>query len=412
MPAGTLALELDEAGSAEQSQLVRARSLHASATAPAERSPTTAMQVKDREAAVGEYPTGATSEVDPTATGSRRKLTGADVVALHPVADAAAPSGADLPETRSPSGAPPARSSSSAESSHRHSIDVDTGSASVSNDGRMSIAAEALQAPKPPILASRILAEDLAPIEPGRRTLRFSLLGLGGLGIVGAVAATLVTGSPSSPATVAAVVFSVAAVAGGVVKVSYGQRAALAFGLGIVAGLASRGWFDALLFYATVVLGGGLLFRSYYRASTIARAVVTLGTLALSLWFALSGHIEGLIFLDPTWQSWAPQIPRVGLALLALLSLLAFMNSSTTGGAAVWAASLFAMHALHLGLFAATELVAAWTASATHPPSFAMDVALAAMAALGAIGLAQALATLAGASPTRPTSTPPPPLGA
>jgi hypothetical protein len=83
---------------------------------------------------------------------------------------------------------------------------------------------------------------------------------------------------------------------------------------------------------------------------------VTLGVLALSIWFFASGGHESLVMLEGDWQSWAPASTHMSFGLLALLSFMAFMDSSTRGGVHVWAVALLVLYAVHIGLLVASEL--------------------------------------------------------
>jgi hypothetical protein len=60
--------------------------------------------------------------------------------------------------------------------------------------------------------------------------------------------------------------------------------------------------------------------------------------------------------LDGHWQSWAPAVTHLGFGLLALLALMAFMDSSTRGGAHVWAIALLVLYSVHIGLLVAGGL--------------------------------------------------------
>jgi hypothetical protein len=73
--------------------------------------------------------------------------------------------------------------------------------------------------------------------------------------------------------------------------------------------------------------------------------------------------------LEGHWQSWAPASTHIMFGLLGLLSLMAFMESSTRGGAHVWAGTLLVLYAVDVGLLVASEVwpVAGQAASIAGP---------------------------------------------
>jgi hypothetical protein len=60
--------------------------------------------------------------------------------------------------------------------------------------------------------------------------------------------------------------------------------------------------------------------------------------------------------LEGHWQSWAPAVSHIGIGLIGLLALMAFMESSTRGGAHVWAGALLVLYAIDMGLLIASEV--------------------------------------------------------
>jgi len=220
---------------------------------------------------------------------------------------------------------------------------------------------------RPPILASDLLREQMRPSSPGEKALRRTAVLLAVVGTVGA----LLTGGVH-PLTIvsSALLISMATLA--LTPMSYRGRAIALFLMGSVAtGVAL--WQQSLqaiapegmiLAVATILLGGSLLFRAYYRGARIARVMVTCGVLALGTWFFVSGGHESLVTLEGDWQSWAPAITHMTFGLLALLSLMAFMDDSTRGGSHVWAVGLFILYAAHIGLLVASEV---WPIHGTPP---------------------------------------------
>ena len=196
----------------------------------------------------------------------------------------------------------------------------------------------------------------MRPSAPGAKTLQRMGALLGGFGIL---AVSVVGGL--HPLTYVCL----AALAGililSMVPFSYAGRAlSLLLVGGITSGLPLsthdiRGVIDEgiLLTGSTILLGGSLLFRAYYRGARLARVAVTLGVLALTAWFFLSDGHRSLVTVAEHWQSWAPATTHVAFGLIAVLSLLAYMESSTRGGSHVWAYSLLTLYALHVMLLLA-----------------------------------------------------------
>ena len=207
--------------------------------------------------------------------------------------------------------------------------------------------------PGPPILASDLLREQMRPSSPGDKALRRTTVALT---VVSALGALLVGGVHPLTFVALALLITMATLA--LTPMSYRGRAAGLFFVGSIAtGVAL--WQQALtgvtpegniLAGATILLSGSLLFRAYYRGARLARVAVTLGVLALGVWFFASGGHESLVTLEGDWQSWAPATTHMAFGLLALLSLMAFMDNSTRGGAHVWAVSLLVLYAVHVGL--------------------------------------------------------------
>lgn len=213
--------------------------------------------------------------------------------------------------------------------------------------------------PGPPILASDLLREQMRPSSPGGNTVRVVAVALSALGLVGAA---WVGGVHPLTFVSAALLIMLATLA--LTPMSYRARAislalagAVATGVALwqqtVHGLAPEG---TILAAATILLSGALLFRAYYRGARFSRTVVALGVGALGTWFMVSGGPESLVTLEGHWQSWAPATTQMAFGLLALLSLMAFMESTTRGGAHVWAGALLVLYAIHVALLVASEV--------------------------------------------------------
>jgi hypothetical protein len=136
-----------------------------------------------------------------------------------------------------------------------------------------------------------------------------------------------------------------------------------------VTALALLSWTDTvsagsgsrlMLTVAVILLAAGLLFRSWHRASPVARCIVGAGIALASLHMWLGGELDQLTLTDIAWQSWLPRIVGLSFGALLLLSLLAFMDARSTAGAAVWASLVLLWQVAHAG---ASILQAAWPRS-------------------------------------------------
>jgi len=211
--------------------------------------------------------------------------------------------------------------------------------------------------PGPPILASDLLREQMRPSSPGGTTGRvvavvLSTLGLAGAAWVGGV----------HPLTFVSAALLVMMATLGLTPMSYRARAISLTLAGVVATGVSL-WQQAvhdlspegtMLAAAIVLLSGALFFRAYYRGARFSRIAVALGVAALGTWFVLSGGHESLVTLEGHWQSWAPAASHMTFGMLALLSLMAFMESSTRGGAHVWAGALLVVYGVDVALLVAS----------------------------------------------------------
>jgi len=211
----------------------------------------------------------------------------------------------------------------------------------------------------PPILASDLLREQMRPSSPGGKTLRVVAVVLSALGLVGAAWA-----GGLHPLTFVSAALLVMMATLALTPMSYRARAISLALSGMVAtgvalwqqnlhGLSPEG---IILAAATILLSGALLFRAYYRGARFSRVAVAMGVAALGVWFVVSGGPESLVTLEGHWQSWAPAATHMTFGLLGLLSLMAFMDSSTRGGAHVWAGALLVLYAVHVGLLVASEV--------------------------------------------------------
>jgi len=213
--------------------------------------------------------------------------------------------------------------------------------------------------PGPPILASDLLREQMRPSSPGANTLRVVAVTLSTIGLVGVAWAGGV-----HPLTFVSAALLIMMATLALTPLSYRARAislglagAVATGVALwqqnVHDLSPEG---IILAGATILLSGALLFRAYYRGARLSRFAVALGVSALGAWFVVSGGHESLVMLEGHWQSWAPAVSHIGIGLIGLLALMAFMESSTRGGAHVWAGALLVLYGIDMGLLIASEV--------------------------------------------------------
>ena len=227
--------------------------------------------------------------------------------------------------------------------------------APVSRDGERA-------AVKKPLLASEALIEDLAPIEPAKRTARLWCAGLaagffvlGGLAIGG-----FAPGGPSAAAPEIAL-GCIALVAAGA-RLSYQQRAAVMILLGLLSAAVGfggpvfsevdRGWglFRTL---AAIALPGALHFRARYRAYTKARWI---------LGAAFAAALPFAVYSVARVAGPASELEALGAALGIVAigaGLLGFMGSETTGGGVATALVVIVALATDMALSSLASPIAA-----------------------------------------------------
>ncbi len=241
---------------------------------------------------------------------------------------------------------------------------------------------------RPPFLASESLREDLSPLWPGKRTSAYTLQLAGGLGILACIAAGY-----DQPLGWGCALICAGLAALSRIDLTYEKRASLVAavaGAALAAVCAGRVLMgassdDPLLVAACSLLPAALLFRSWYRAARVARALVAVALLLGFAWIALTSH-RGLLALGFAWTSWLPALAWSLFCLLCLLSLLAFMGDETTGGCHIWACGISVWFGLFACLRWAIERDSTPDLSAAAAP---LGMAEAALAAALAIALAQ-----------------------
>ncbi len=207
----------------------------------------------------------------------------------------------------------------------------------------------ALRTP-PPILASDVLREDVAPLEPGKKALRFWIVGLGltVLAVAGGIHLGLLPGGFSSARLTYAL--GGALLCAAVLPFPYSVRGVLVALVGLaclVLGLSGHGPLAPLVIsqgdlpweigraVGASSLPAALLFRSHYRAYRGARIV-----LAVALLLVVPSLIKAGLTL-PSGDLPA-RIGAVLVLLSTLTSLLGFMGSGTTAASTAWAVVVLA----------------------------------------------------------------------
>lgn len=255
--------------------------------------------------------------------------------------------------------------------------------------------------PRPkPLLASEVLRDDAAPLEPGRQSVRLWLLGMAVL--LGALGWAFSSGAgvPDVEAECDTLSFIAAAtlVAIAGLPFPYGVRACLTFsvaftlmllglrGAGPLAGLAVDGGLarDALRLLAVTALSAGLLFRSTYFEYRRSH-VLLLVAFALALPY-LGAEVALVISpeLGLAAKAWAALN-----ALLLLASLLGLMSAAAGVGAQVMAALLLVLVPGEIALRAWSPLAGPESGAFTYPLTAG---AFSVVSLLASLGLFQLLA--------------------
>ena len=212
----------------------------------------------------------------------------------------------------------------------------------------------------PPVLASDVLREDLAPIEPGRRASRLWDGGVALLFLAVGVCLRFGLGVANISPQAGAICLAAAAATGatGLVPFPYLWRAVVGglagatvvalglFGAGPLALLAqpvSNPLTEIFRVITCVAVPAALLFRSHYRAYERGRLLLAVAFVLAFPFLAASARvaIEG------------PAMAKLGAGLAvtgALLGLIAFMSAPTTLVSAWCAQVLTAMIAADIGL--------------------------------------------------------------
>lgn len=252
--------------------------------------------------------------------------------------------------------------------------------------------------PAAPVLASEVLREDLAPLQPDERAARIWLLGVAvSLSLLG-LALRLGLGVPDGRADNATIAFSaggaVAAVA--LLPFPYGVRAGTSLilggalmllglgGAGPLGGLAVDGGVlrDVARLLTVTVLPAALLFRARYRAYRRARVVLAVA-LALAMPFVA---FETVLAADAS----SPVIVRAAAAINVVTvacALFGFMDARTTGAGSIWAALALLVVPSEMALRELTPIAGADVGVLTYPATAVAVLCAALLTSLGAYQL-------------------------
>ncbi|MEZ4223884.1 MAG: hypothetical protein R3B13_23240 [Polyangiaceae bacterium] len=255
--------------------------------------------------------------------------------------------------------------------------------------------------PQKPLLASEVLREELAPLQPLAPRCRIWIAGLAvALGLL-SLGIRMGVGAPALGAEDATVGFSAAGalLAIAVLPFPYAGRAALVAVVGgvlMVLGLRSAGPLAGLSvdggwerstarLVALTVLPAALLFRAHYRAYARARHLLAAALLLSAPFIA----VQTVLALDSS----AALITRISATVsvaVVCCSLFGFMGEGTTGLSGVWAGLLWLVLAGELGLRQLTVLADAHTGYLTYPATALAALTAAVLVSLGIFQLAAA----------------------
>lgn len=211
---------------------------------------------------------------------------------------------------------------------------------------------------RPPILASDILREEVAPRAPARTTIRVWLAAFAGACALSAVAAHLGFGPHTSRVFEGSLLTAAIAAVGAAVPAPYMVRAIVAvlagsalLGLGALergplAPLGHQGVTHAISALAlTTLLPAALLFRARFRAFRAARIVLT-----VALACALPAVVLGVLGALDASAPLPVRIADGAVAAAALTGLLGYMGAETSAGCDRWAALILVLGSLRVAV--------------------------------------------------------------
>ncbi len=263
-----------------------------------------------------------------------------------------------------------------------------------------------------PLLASEVLRDELAPVEPARRAVRVWLLVVAAMLVLLGLAFRHGVGMPAQRLDSATLSFSAAGAfaALALLPFPYALRAGVAFLLGAalmalgfrssgpLAGIAVDGSLleNLARLVAMTALPAALLFRAHYRAYRRARVL-----LAWALVLALPLVVFQVLLAINNDAPLSARIAAGADIAVVGCSLLGFMGEGTTGAGTVWASLVLMVLPLQVGLRQLTPLAHADTGWLTYP---ATAVGILAAAILTSLGLFQLLAAALAADARRVSS--------
>lgn len=248
-----------------------------------------------------------------------------------------------------------------------------------------------------PVLASEVLLDEVAPLEPGRSSVRGTFLALAAgmlaLGVGHRLGLGLPVGKPDQAPIAFAAAGALAAV--GLLPFSYGPRAALGFLLGIglmalglrgagpLGGLAMDGGElrDGARLLTLTAVPAALMIRARYSSYAVTRWLLA-SALGISIPFLV---LQGLLLADGT----APAVLRVAAAVILVVvacGALGFVTDLALGHHSPWAWLVLAVLPLDIGVRELTPLAGADTGVLTYPLTAA---AMACVGLLTSLGLYQ-----------------------
>lgn len=206
---------------------------------------------------------------------------------------------------------------------------------------------------RPPVLASDMLREEVAPIAPARRLIRVWLGTFALVFALAAVASRMGVTSQASGVFEGSVATAILAAIATLVPAPYAARAVIAaiaglapllLGAASLGPLAAIGHEGALRSCAGLLLvtalPGALLFRARYRAFRAARGILAAALLACvpALYFLIVGALEADAAL-------VARVADIAVVAATLTALFGFMGEETTGGCSNWAGLVLLVHA-------------------------------------------------------------------
>lgn len=252
----------------------------------------------------------------------------------------------------------------------------------------------------PPILASRELLDEVAPLQPWRRLSRAAYSAAGAALVALGVASRAGLGPAEAGQSASSLAFSAggALAAAAVLPFGYRERAGVAGacavvvmalgldGLGPLAGLALDGGVvrDVARLTALCVLPAALLFRAQFGEYRGARVVLA-GGITASLPFVALG---ALLAADPG-AAGVPRIAAAASVIAVVGACLALLGSGAARAGTAFAALLLTILPLEIALRELTPLADADAGRLAYPTTAA---AMAACGAVAAIALFQLLA--------------------